>query len=367
MLARSLVNKARHLAGLLVCCTFFPHVSHAHTDLTFVDWGGDLARAHMQAWVLPWEKANDKQARLEYYSGGIAEIEEQVDTTNVRWDVVDMEYSDLIRACDNGLLEKVDHSSLPDASDDFMEGALANECGVGVYVWSTVFAYDMSLFSADPPDTIADFFDVASYPGGRGLRNDPRGTLEWALMSAGVPATEVYATLSTDDGLDQAFAELDKLKPYIVWWSGGGEPVQLLKDGTVSMTAAWNGRLYRSIVEEDAPIGIGWDGQVWEIEYLAILKGSRNLDNAKDFLSFASSPEGMADVAKYVPYGPVRKSARERVVAEVKPYLPTENMGDSSLRFDSPWWAENIVRIRQRFDDWVAPSGGDVEGRGARF
>ena len=283
------------------------------------------------------------------------------------WDVMDMEYSDLIQACNEGLLEKIDHTRLAGSQSDFIEGALVNECGVGFYVWATVYAYDTAAFGDNAPTTIADFFNASDFPGNRGLRRDPRGTLEWALMAAGVSASEVYEKLSTDEGLDMAFEELDKLKPYIVWWDGGGEPVQLLNEGLVTMTAAWNGRLYKSMVEDKAPMDIVWDSQIWEIEFMAIPKGSRNLENAKEFIQYATSTRGLADVAKYIPYGPVRKSAQNKVLPEVKSHLPTENISDTSLRFDSPWWADNIDRIRVRFDEWLVPAGGDVQGRGARF
>ena len=52
----------------------------------------------------------------EDYGGGIAEIKAQVESGNVTWDVVDVELSDAIRACDEGLLETIDHSILPPAA-----------------------------------------------------------------------------------------------------------------------------------------------------------------------------------------------------------------------------------------------------------
>ncbi len=339
----------------------------AHNDLTLVDWGGDLARAHMQAWVLPWEKTNGKRVNLEYYGGGLKEIRDQVNTTNVTWDVLDMEYSDLIVACKEGLLETIDHAALPGASSDFIEGALVNDCGVGAYVWATVYAYDTDAFKGVAPDSIADFFNTKNFPGNRGLRKDPRGTLEWALMAVGVPANEVYPKLSTSEGIEQAFAELDRIKSSIVWWTNGSEPAALLESGTVTMTAAWNGRLFRPIVDDKKPIKIVWHSQIWEIEFLAITRGTRNLENAKDFLKFTTSTQALADVANYIPYGPTRKSSQSSVMAEVRSHLPTENISNTSLRFNSPWWAANIENIRPKFDQWVTPSGGDIYERGARY
>ena len=48
------------------------------------------------------------------------------------WDVVDVELADALRACDEGLLETIDHSMLPaspdgvPATEDFIDGAFRN-------------------------------------------------------------------------------------------------------------------------------------------------------------------------------------------------------------------------------------------------
>lgn len=347
----------------------------AHTDLRVVNFGGAQARSHMLALVRPYEELTGKVIEMDEYNGGIEEIRRQVDAANVKWDAVDMEYSDLIRACEEGLLEKIDHGFLLPGADgtpaaqDFVEGALT-DCGVGSVIWATVYAYKRGVFkgTTSVPSRIGDFFDVAKFPGKRGLRKDPRGNLEWALMSDGVAADKVYQTLSTPAGVDRAFAILDKLKPHIVWWTRGAEPAQLLESGEVAMTAAWNGRLYRPIVEKFLPIEIIWDGQLWEIEFWGIPKGSRNRERAIDFLKFATQTQQLADQAKYIPYGPVRKSSRPIVDSTVASHLPTYagNLSNA-LRFDSKWWAENLDAIRGRFDKWAKPALGEVQQRGARF
>ncbi len=267
--------------------------AQAHTDLTVVNWGGDAARAQMLALVRPFEQTTGKSVNMDHYSGDLQAIRDQVDAANVKWDVLDLEYSDLIRLCTEGYLEPIDHSYLSVGADgtapqqDFMADALP-ECGVGSIVWATVYAYSQSAFPITQPRTIADFFDVQRFPGKRGLRQDPRGALEWALMADGVPTAEVYQTLDTPAGLDRAFAVLDNIRDQIMWWSGGAEPARLLSSGEVSMSAAWNGRLFRPITETGLPISIVWDGQLWEIELWGITKGTPRLDAAKQFIRFAT-------------------------------------------------------------------------------
>ena len=222
----------------------------AHTDLTVVNWGGAAARAHMLALVRPFETFKGVEVNMEHYGGDMNDIRNQVEAANVKWDVVDFEYSDLIQLCEEGYLEPIDHATLPDgddgtpAAEDFIADALP-ECAVGSIVWATVYAYSKIEFPADPPSTIADFFDVQKYPGKRGLRRDPRGALEWALMADGVKPDNVYATLATPEGVDRAFAKLDSIRNNLVWWSLGPQPARMLKGLCCKPDegARWSGRV----------------------------------------------------------------------------------------------------------------------------
>jgi putative spermidine/putrescine transport system substrate-binding protein len=81
-------------------------------DLTVVSWGGAYTKSQVEAYHKPWMAKTGKSIVSEDYGGGIAEIKAQVEAGNVTWDVVDVELSDAIRACDEGLLETIDHSIL---------------------------------------------------------------------------------------------------------------------------------------------------------------------------------------------------------------------------------------------------------------
>ncbi len=104
-----------------------------------------------------------KTVNAEVYNGGLAEIRAQVQSGNVTWDVVDVETQDMTAACDEGLLEIIDLSTLPPApdgtaaADDFIGGAL-NECGVATIVWTTIVAYDKTKFPGEKTDKISRFF-----------------------------------------------------------------------------------------------------------------------------------------------------------------------------------------------------------------
>ena len=217
----------------------------AADSITVVSWGGAYTKSQVEAYHKPFTAKTGINIVSEDYNGGLAEIKAQVEAGNVTWDIVDVELSDAIRGCDEGLLEEIDHSILPPAPDgtpaeeDFISLAL-HDCAVANIVWSTIYAYDSSKI-ADGPTTMADFFDLEKFPGKRGLRKSPKANLEMALVADGVPAADVYDVLATPEGVDRAFAMLDKIKGEVVWWEAGAQPPQLLADGEVAMTTAYNG------------------------------------------------------------------------------------------------------------------------------
>ena len=86
-------------------------------ELTIVSWGGAYTRSQMLAYVKPYRLLSGEWVWMETYNGGLKEIREQVETENVVWDVVDFELSDLIRGCREGLLEEIDHGTLPPGED----------------------------------------------------------------------------------------------------------------------------------------------------------------------------------------------------------------------------------------------------------
>ncbi|MGO1118518.1 ABC transporter substrate-binding protein [Rhodovibrionaceae bacterium A322] len=338
----------------------------AADDLTVVSWGGAYTASQVKAYHEPYTAKTGTNILSENYSGGLAEVKAQVEAGNVTWDLVDVELSDAVRGCDEGLLETIDHSMLPPAPDgtpavdDFLAGTLT-DCGIGEIVWSTIVAYDGNAFGDNGPKTLNDFFDVKKYPGKRGLRKTPKVNLEWALMADGVAPGDVYETLATPEGVDRAFAKLDSLKGHVVWWEAGAQPPQLLADGEVAMTSAYNGRIFNAQVAEGKNFPIVWDGQVWDLDLWVIPKGAPNKETALDFIKFATDTQRLADQAKYISYGPVRQSSNALVSThaetgvEMAPHMPTapENF-KTALQNDFEFWADFNDELNERFNSWLA-------------
>lgn len=348
------------LCGVVALSAVTLGTAVAQDALTIVSWGGAYAKSQVEAYHKPFTEMTGVKILSEDYNGGLAQIKAQVESGNVTWSVVDVELSDALRGCEEGILEPIPTSILPSAPDgtpvdqDFIPGML-QECAVGTIVWATVFAFNGDKFEGDKPTTLKDFFDTKKFPGKRGLRKSPRVTLEWALMADGVPADQVYEVLSTEAGVARAFAKLDTIKADTVWWEAGAQPPQLLADGEVVMTSAYNGRLYNAVFKEGKNFVIVWDGQVWDQDLWVIPKGAKNLKAIHQFIAFSTDTQRLADQTKYISYGPGRRSSMKLVGDDVKPHLPTEQKNfKNALQNNFEWWADNNDEMNERFVVWLA-------------
>lgn len=353
--------KATLLATALTTVAF----AASAAEVTVMSWGGAYTKSQVEAYHKPFTAETGIKVNSVDSSNPATPIKAQVEAGNVSIDVADVEFSDAIRLCDEGLLEELDVSMLPDALDgtpavdDFVDGAL-QDCAVANIVWSTVFAYNSDNVSM-VPTTIADFFDTTKIPGKRGLRKSAKATLEMALMADGVPAAEVYSVLETDAGVDRAFAKLDTIKGDIVWWEAGAQPPQLLADGEVVMSTAYNGRIFNATVAENQPLHVVWDGQILDFDLFVIPKGAPNLEEAKKFIAFATGTKPLADQASWISYGPARKSSGAFVgkysdgKTDMAPHMPTAaaNLGNALVN-NFEFWVDRDTELNERFNAWLA-------------
>jgi putative spermidine/putrescine transport system substrate-binding protein len=330
-------------------------------ELVFISWGGAYTKSQMLAFVRPYQKNTGVNIEVFDYTGGLEEIRGQVRSLNIKWDVVDLELTDALRGCKEGLLEPIDVRTLAPAPDgtpaqqDFIDGALT-ECAVGTMIWSTVVAYDSEAFTEGrKPASLQDFFDIEQFPGKRGMRYTPKANLEWALLANGVARDKVYDVLETEAGLDRAFRVLDSIKPAIVWWRQGEDAVRLLETDQVTMTTAYNGRIYEAVTARNAPFKIIWDYQIWDIDLLGVPRHNLKRDQSMDFISFATATPQLAAQAKHIPYGPVRYSALEQVAPALRAHLPTAPTNfKNAMRINARWWAEHFEPINRRFAAWAS-------------
>jgi len=295
-----------------------PGASAEDATLSVATWGGAYGQSQEIALFEPFAKQTGTAIATEIYDGSLAKLKTMIDGSSTPVDVIDVSAGTLGTLCGDGLLERIETSSLGAPSDgqsieeDFLAGGLS-ACGVASVAWSTAIAFDRKAFSKGEPNKISALLEKARFPGKRALPNNPRYTLELALLADGVPPEDVYSELGTEAGVDRAFAALDKIKDDILFWDSAGQPISWLLEKKAVMVAGYSGRIFRAAVGDRRRIGVLWDGQIYDVDAWAIPKAAKNKKEAMRFISFATQPAQLAAQAQLIAYGPMRKSAVQLV------------------------------------------------------
>ena len=368
-------TKKRILAGVVTLALaggVYNIAAAAVDELVIVSWGGAYSTSQQKAYHEPYMKktginiVNDDSS-----PEAVAKLRAMNETGNISWDLVDVTAGSSIRLCDEGLalpikfnqqLAEGTDGSQP--TDDFGD-LLINDCFIPQIVYSTTFGYrtNVAAWGGKVPTTIKDVFDVEKFPGKRSLEKRPVNNLEWALLADGVPVDEVYDMLSTEEGLERAFAKLDIIKDHTIWWTSSAETPQRLADEEIVIGSAYNGRLF-SLIEEkkQKQVAMLWDWQAFDLDGWVVPVGlpPEREKAVFDYLYFATDTQRLADQAKYISYGPARKSSAPLVGKhaelgiEMAPHMPTDPKNSKTkLLVNFEWWADNRDELDQRFQAWL--------------
>lgn len=349
-----------------------PPCENCADSMTIVSWGGAYQNSQIKAYSDPYVEATGIRVIYDESSNeAVAKLRAMNEAGNITWDLVDVEGPDAVRLCDEGLAMEVDVDEMlppaPDgtpASEDFGE-SLVSECFIPQIVFSTTFGYrtNVDAWNGATPTSVCDIFDLEKFPGRRALEKRPKKNIEWALICDGVPKDELYSLMETDEGIDRALDKLATIKDDVIWWSAGADTPQLLADGEVVMGSTYNGRLFSVIEEQDQPVAMLWDYQVFDFDGWAIPTGlpEDRLNRVTHFLKFATDTQRLADQAKYISYGPARASSaplvgkHEELGIEMAPHMPTDpaNMGNVIVN-NIEWWSAYSDDVDARFQAWLA-------------
>ncbi len=346
-----------------------PPCENCADELTVMSWGGAYQESQQKAYSEPYSDMTGVTFTWDESSAEApAKMRAMGEAGNVTIDLVDVTVSDSIRLCDEGLAMEIDFDEAlapaPDgtpASEDFGD-LLVNDCFIPQIVYSTTFGYRTDLVGDNPPTDICAIFDTETWPGKRALQKRPIDNVEWALYCDGVAKEDIYDTLDTEEGVQRALDKLATIKDDVVWWSAGAETPQLLADGEVVMGSTFNGRLFSAIAEQDQPIGMLWDMQSYDIDGWVVPEGlsEEKLNRVMHFLRFATDTQRLADQAKYISYGPARKSSAPLVGQhavlgiDMAPHMPTDPANATNPHYyDYSWWADNRDDLDARFQAWL--------------
>lgn len=331
-------------------------VSAQSTKLRAVNNGGILSTASRIAWYEPFSEATGVEVIEDNWSQEYAKLRTQVETGVLSWDVVEVNYNNATLACEEGLLERIDWSKHIDVSNFEAAGGVT-DCAVPFMSVAIGIAYDADRITGDAPRTWQDFWNVEKWPGKRGMIYRP-SALEVALMADGVAAPDVLSVLSSPGGVDRAFKKLEEIKPYIHWWKGGSESMQILASGEVVMVYAWNGRVASANKNDGRNFRISYDGGfILGNQFLAVMSGSPAKDLAIRFIKYASSPAPIAMASSILNYGPASAAGYDllaRSQVETLPKLDAANMSYQGGAAYDEFWLANKDALTQRLAKWAA-------------
>lgn len=339
-------------------------------EMTIVSWGGAYSKSQLKAYHSPYtEKTGTKIINDDSSNEAVPKLRAMNEAGNITWDVVDVVAADAIRLCDEGLAMEIDANTqlapAPDgtpASEDFGD-LRVSKCFIPQIVYSTTLGYRTDLVGDTPPSSVCDVFNLAAYPGKRSLEKRPLNNMEWALLCDGVPKNKVYEVLATEAGQDRALEKLDTIKDNVIWWSAGADTPQLLADGEVIMGSTYNGRLFSAIEEQNQPIAMLWDAQVYDLDGWIIPSGLSEERKARalDYVYFATDTQRLADQAKYISYGPARASSAPLVGKhaelgiEMAPHMPTDpRNAENTFLYNYEFWADYRDDIDAKWQTWLA-------------
>ena len=313
--------------------------------LVVASFGGSFQDAQRKAFFRPFMAQTGIRIREISYDGSYEKLAAQVRSGTVNWDVIDVESTALAR----GIRDKI-FEPIPDdigKGIKFVPGS-RSPYGIGADIYATIIAYRKG--DPHPPNSWADFFNVAAFPGPRSLRRSPRTTLEIGLLADGVAPGQLYPL-----DINRAFTVLDRIKPQIrVWWTSGQQPIDLLEKGTVRMAVAWSGRVWAA-KRAGEPIAASLNQGIVETEYWVILKGSPHRAAALKFIQFTLRPKRQAEMTRLFGVGPTNMATLDILPKDILRDLPSsrENLRREVI-FNPVWWANNEKAVQNRWERWLA-------------
>ncbi|MDP2433153.1 MAG: ABC transporter substrate-binding protein [Pseudomonadota bacterium] len=314
-------------------------------SLTVVSFGGPYQEAQRTAYMIPFSKKYGIALTEGEYNGEYGLISQRARATSGSWDVVSVESGPALRGGAEGLFKPIPEGLLDGLN---IAPAARRKFSVGHLSFATILAYPEALGKQAPSSWI-DFFDLKKYPGRRGLRNNPRGTLEIALLADGVAPDKLYPL-----DVERALHKLETIRSSIVFWDSGAQPTQLLANNSVAMTSAFNGRIWSAKTKDKLPVGWTFKSGLYEYEYWAVPKNAPHPDLAFRFIRFSLEKDAQADFANQIAYLPTNLDAMPLISPNVRSAMPGGSDKQDEVIVDAEWWAQNEGQVGARWERWMA-------------
>ncbi len=337
----------RHLAAAMAALLIAG--SAQARDLTVVGFGGGFQDNARKDLFQAYAKETGQPVRDDVYNGEMAKIYAMSKAGSVDWDVVMVEAPELARGCEDGVFDRLDWSVIDRAK--FVPGGTGT-CGAGAVGWGVALFYDQSKIP-NGPKNYAQLWDTKAFPGKRLLRYGAKMTLEIALMADGVASPDVYKVLATREGQDRAFAKLDAIKPDLMFWRSGTQPLQLVGSSDVTYAVGYVGRTYNA-TKEGRPYPLMWNTLLYSFDSWAVVKGTPREADAMKLIAYMTNPKPLLALSKDWPISPATAAvADDAGVRERNPGMVANHTAEG-LFIDTDFWVEHGDDLEKRFVAWSA-------------
>lgn len=312
-------------------------------SLTICTWGGSTGEAMRKGYWAPLEERFGIQV-IDDSPPLNPKIVAMVESGDTIWDMADIAAFKSYALGAAGYLEKIDYSNI---DTTHLPKSVIHDWGVPSYTYGSPYILRTDRFSDTPQDVTA-IFDMETFPGRRGLQDDPVDSVVYGCLAAGMKMSEIYPM--TDEKLAVGYAELDKIKAEVVYWKSAAQSQQLIANNDVAQMIIWNGRI-ASLVDEGVPVHAEWNRAQIGAQTWGIPKGSKNKQLAELVIAWWVAAEHNANLANAVAYGPVNSQSFEDVAEDRRDSIPSGH-ADETFFVDAIWWGKNYEEQIKRWESW---------------
>lgn len=340
-------------AGLLVvgCSSGGATSDSAPATFTFSAGGGSNQTAFAAACVTPFAKLHHLTPVEDENTEGIAQLEVMEKDHDVTLNV-DL---DAVQAPGAGnwdsLLDPINYNIV---NRSLLSAQYYSKYGVGHDTFALVIVYNKKAFGANPPKTLADFFNTQKYPGRRAfpgvLVDGPAVSSEMVDAAATNTFPPKYPLNST-----KIFNLLTSVQNDLKLYNSSAQAEEMFDSGQVKM-----GIIYAShvpaIIQAGVPLAIQWNQNVANFETLEIPKGAPDPTLDNEFINYCISKIAQAKYSELHPDGPVNPAAFSVLPKSDDALFPSyPSNAKVGFEISSSYWTPAVVNtFTQAWEQWQA-------------
>lgn len=311
-----------------------------HVSITLNATGGSMSDGIKASMVDPFTSETGIEVAMTA-PNDLAKMKLMAESGNVDWDVVTADPTFSMRYCDQ-YVEKLDFDII-DTSN--LDPALVSECTVPMVTPAFVLVYNTEKYGANPPTSWADFFDTTAFPGSRGIADwVDSGGLEAAMAATGATGAD-----AADIDVDQAFAQLDRIKADTVFWGSSAEMQEAFENGRIDMAIGFMGRAWAAM-DQGAPYQAVWNQAIYYYDALMVVKGTKHRKEAMEFIDYALQAGPQAKLTELTVYPGANLESKPQLQGSQLAFAPQDK--DTAIIRDYTWWTEHLDEVTARWTSW---------------